>query len=244
MKISSFRKSLGTFMKPAIALLLGVVLTLAAPVGAFAAENSEMPDPSRSGPISVTFKNPENGKPIGGENVFALYKAADVVVDNGFRFVFRDKFAEAGDSLNEDSDLSAELASKLAKLADSRGISPVASSAKPDGSGVMSFDGLEVGLYLVVQTGTGKGDEAYTIDPFLVTIPLKGTDGALIYDVDATPKVGIKPNEKPPKKTPPPKHPPKLPQTGQLWWPVFVGTAAGVLLLVFGIMNKKRGGNN
>ena len=138
-------------------------------------------------------------------------------------------------------DVSAELAAKLAKLADSRGISPLVSSAKPDGSGVVSFDGLEVGLYLVVQTGTGKGDEAYTIDPFLVTIPLKGSDGALIYDVDATPKVGIKPNETPPKKTPPPKRPPKLPQTGQLWWPVFVGAAAGIILLVSGIMNKKRG---
>ena len=190
---------------------------------------------------SLTFKNPKNGKPVGGENIFALYKVADVVVDNGFHFVYRDKFAEADDSLSEDADLSAELAAKLAKLADSRGISPLVSSATPDGSGVVSFDGLEVGLYLVVQTGTGKGDEAYTIDPFLVTIPLKGSDGALIYDVDATPKVGIKPNETPPKKTPPPKRPPKLPQTGQLWWPVFVGAAAGIILLVSGIMNKKRG---
>ena len=241
MRMSNFRKALKMYMKPAAALLLGLVLTLAAPAGAFASENSEMPDLSRSGSISVTFKNPKNGKPVGGENIFALYKVADVVVDNGFHFVYRDKFAEADDSLSEDADLSAELAAKLAKLADSRGISPLVSSAKPDGSGVVSFDGLEVGLYLVVQTGTGKGDEAYTIDPFLVTIPLKGSDGALIYDVDATPKVGIKPNETPPKKTPPPKRPPTLPQTGQLWWPVFVGAAAGIILLVSGIMNKKRG---
>ena len=122
MRMSNFPKALKMYMKPAAALLLGLVLTLAAPAGAFASENSEMPDLSRSGSISVTFKNPKNGKPVGGENIFALYKVADVVVDNGFHFVYRDKFAEADDSLSEDAGLSAELAAKLAKLADSRGI--------------------------------------------------------------------------------------------------------------------------
>ncbi len=35
--------------------------------------------------------------------------------------------------------------------------------------------------------------------------------------------------------------PPKLPQTGQLWWPVFVMTPTGVLLLLLGVLHVLRG---
>lgn len=44
-----------------------------------------------------------------------------------------------------------------------------------------------------------------------------------------------------PPVTPPiePK-PPMLPQTGQLWWPVFVLLAGGLLLLIFGVIRRQR----
>ena len=36
---------------------------------------------------------------------------------------------------------------------------------------------------------------------------------------------------------------PKLPQTGQLWWPVPALTAAGLLLIVWGLLRRRGAGN-
>ena len=38
---------------------------------------------------------------------------------------------------------------------------------------------------------------------------------------------------------PPPENPPHLPQTGQLWWPVPVLMAAGLALVLFGVLRRK-----
>lgn len=46
-------------------------------------------------------------------------------------------------------------------------------------------------------------------------------------------------------KTPPSsQNPPKLPQTGQLWWPVPVLIASGILLLIIGVLATYLGDNN
>jgi hypothetical protein len=36
-----------------------------------------------------------------------------------------------------------------------------------------------------------------------------------------------------------PENPPRLPQTGQLWWPVLVCTCLGIMFIIFGIVNRK-----
>jgi len=53
-------------------------------------------------------------------------------------------------------------------------------------------------------------------------------------------KVPDKPETPPPHK--PPKTPPKrrIPRTGQLWWPVAVGFSAGAVLIVAGILMRKK----
>lgn len=48
-----------------------------------------------------------------------------------------------------------------------------------------------------------------------------------------------KPNEPTPAPTPTPTPPPKLPQTGVLWWPVPVLLAAGVVMILFGMIRRK-----
>ena len=219
-----------------------MVLSLAVPMGASATENKEFPDLNAEGSITVTLKNPKDGKSIGSENEFTLYKVADVVTENGYRFAYTADFAEAGTAPTADEQMNAELASKLSGIAKNSAAASVAKSSV-DSEGEISFGGLKVGLYLVVQSATGTGENKYAVAPFLVTIPMRETDGKLIYDVDATAKVGITPPEKPDRPPHKPPHPPKLPQTGQLWWPVFAAAAAGVLLLVAGVGNKRKNGS-
>lgn len=231
-------KSAGSILS--LVVVITMILALAAPMGASAAENKDLPDLDAEGSITVTLKNPKSGKPLGSENKFTLYKVADVTTENGYKFVYTEDFAEAGTAPAADSEMNANLASKLMKIAKNGAASIDTASAGSDGK--ISFGGLKVGLYLIVQSAAGTGDEKYAVDPFLVTIPMRGTDGTLIYNVDATAKVGITPPKNPPKP-PTPHRPPRLPQTGQLWWPVFVGAAAGVILLAAGILNKNKNGN-
>ena len=102
----------------------------------------------------------------------------------------------------------------------------------------MVFDSLAPGLYVISQPKAADGYEP--VAPFLVTVPFKGEDGKLQYDVDARPKV-----EKARKSTPTPTPPvtktppPKLPQTGQLWWPVPLLVIAGLLFILAGWRRKR-----
>ena len=110
-------------------------------------------------------------------------------------------------------------------------------SKEMDSEGKVSFDGLEVGLYLVVQDAQGEGDNKLSITPFLITIPQKNPDGSLVYDVDAAAKpLRVAKEELPPPPTPP--H--NIPQTGQLWWPVMMLGGLGVLVLFIGMTRKNR----
>jgi hypothetical protein len=110
-----------------------------------------------------------------------------------------------------------------------------------DADGVVSFDGLEVGMYLVMQAARGTGDNEFYLSPFLITIPYRNPDGTLSYDVNADSKpLGIYKEQVPPPPTPTPK---KIPQTGQLWWPVAALGAAGVLALTFGLVRRMKSGN-
>lgn len=70
--------------------------------------------------------------------------------------------------------------------------------------GIVSFDALPLGLYLVVQTENSKGYEA--INSFLVSLPMADESGWL-YTVDATPKVGAPTQEVTPPEPETPSKP-------------------------------------
>lgn len=234
-KINTIKKRSGSIVRAVLAMSLSLMILIGA-IPVAAAENGD-PDLDRVGSISITFKDPKTGKALGSGNKVGLYKVADVIIDDGYKFAYCSAFATAGTAPAADEDLNSALAEKLAKIAKDNSVSEDVSSKSIDSEGKVEFNDLKVGLYLVVQTAKGTGTQAYTINPFLVTIPYRDTDGTLIYDVNATPKVGI---EQPPTPPSPPRKPPHLPQTGQLWWPVMILGAAGVLFVVFGIVRKKR----
>ncbi|MFR0986221.1 MAG: LPXTG cell wall anchor domain-containing protein [Frisingicoccus sp.] len=68
-------------------------------------------------------------------------------------------------------------------------------------------------------------------------------DGSCVYDVTASPKMGTA--DKLASRTPNPKPAVsggKLPQTGQLWWPVPVMAIVGMLFVMFGWYRRRRFG--
>ena len=211
---------------------------------ASAAQNTEIPDPDRIGSISITFtyydENSGKTMPVTGGNSVGLYKVADVVVENGFKYVADERFAGAGEIPDTDEALDAanfDLATKMASIAENYPFD--VKSKEMDSGGRVSFDGLEVGLYLVAQDAQGKGNNKITVSPFLITIPQKNPDGSLSYDADAQ----AKPLRAAGEEVPPPPAPPtprRIPQTGQLWWPVIALGGTGILVICFGVLRKNR----
>ena len=99
-------------------------------------------------------------------------------------------------------------------------------------------------LYLAVQktapAGYGK------TEPFLVSLPYL-YEGEYQYDVASQPKTDLE-REVPTKPTSPATNPTfpggkKLPQTGQLWWPVPVLACGGLGCIVVGLFRRRRAGD-
>lgn len=106
-------------------------------------------------------------------------------------------------------------------------------------TGTVKFTNLKPGLYLIVQNVKSEGYSQ--IKPFLVSVP-QNINGKYIFDVNACIKHELAPKPKPecPETTPTtpctptPKPPQKLPQTGQLNWPVPVLAASGMIMFLLG----------
>ena len=204
------------------------------------AAGTEIPDLDRKGSLSITFS--VKGEPISDGNETGIYKVADAVEDEGYKFVYRGAFAEAGEMPEDLDAVNGELALKLEDIAEKQKAPLYTSSQKLDSNGNVTFSDLEVGLYLIVHTKkteitlSDKTKVVYTINPFLVSIPQK-KDGELVYDVTSKPKVSPEKKVTPPKTTPPPK---RIPQTGQLWWPVMALGVAGAVFVTFGVIRKMK----
>ena len=236
-KLNTMRRVTALAMCLTACLTMCLTLAWSAPIAAAAAEVREFPDLDKTGSITASFtyydKDSGNTLPVAGGNTVGLFKVADVEVHNGFIFVVDPRFASAG----EIPATSVELAGKMAKIAADYDfdIAPV----EMDSDGTASFSDLEVGLYLVMQAKQGTGDSNFVIAPFLVSIPYRNPDGSLTYDVNAQTKpIGIA--WIPPESPDEPDKPKKLPQTGQLWWPVMALGAAGAAFIIAGVAAKHR----
>lgn len=199
---------------PKILLSFLAVLLLLPCVAAFAAP--------QTGSVRITLHDLDTKQPVTGA-VWRLYQVASL---QGNAYVLTTAFAASGvDVQNLQSADAKQLAAYAAQLEGQE------QSAGSGGS--VQFSDLALGAYLLVQTG---GQDAYSIaEPFLVCVPMTSADGStLIYDIDASPKVSVKPAPDPtPSPTP---TGPKLPQTGQLNWPIPVLAAAGMTIFIVGFL--------
>ena len=204
-------KRISRLFKAVAALSMCLVLSVAG----MEVAGSELPDLSRKGSLSITFTC--DGKPISDGNKVGVFKVADVVSDNGFKFVWNGEFAAAG-AMPEDLDaVNGQLAEKLVNIAKDKKVPLYRNSQELDSDGKVTFSDLPVGLYLVVHTNkvettlSDKSTVTYTINPFLVSIP-QNNEGKLNYDVVTKPKVSPEKKTTPPPKkpTPPPKRVPRF----------------------------------
>lgn len=221
-------------MKRIAALLLALLLLCLAALPGFAYEGIDM---DKTGSVSLTMRY--DGKAVGGGS-FTVYRVGKVVDDDGnYSFALTDEFAGSGVKLTQTTIESADVAEELADYANE--VAATGTKVKIVSDGRATAAKLELGLYLFVQTTAAKGYEA--VHPFLVSVPMyeTGTE-TYTYDVDATPKLSTIKKQKPsgdessstPTPTPKSKKDSKLPQTGQLNWPVPVLAALGLGLILCG----------
>lgn len=247
-------KSIIKYIYKIYILGLMAVLICFSSMTALAAADSPSLDWTKDGDSSITVTlTDSSGVPVAGGEL-TLYQVASLVLDDGnMTYVYMDDFQNCGidlDALTHDSTDASDLAassSKLAAFAESAGLSGTVLS---NASGTVKFSGLNLGLYLVVQTQAA--DNYTTLDPFVVTLPLADEEtDAWIYDIDASPKMGTvtyvpepetpeepgtpdEPVEEVPAETAEPETV-TLAQTGQLNWPIPLLCAAGVLCVLTGI---------
>ena len=185
----------------ALLLVLCLLVTSALPALATSA-NIKLVDSSgnpTTGTIRVTLYDSANDKALSGGKL-TLYRVAEVKRQNGnLSYEYCGDFYGCGIALGDltDSTLAAQLQEYLPQSAEG-------TTKTIDADGNVTFCGLELGLYLIVQTEASKGYEP--INPFLVSLPM-AEDGKWNYAVDASPKVGAyaptKPDTPPTPPTPP-----------------------------------------
>ncbi len=225
-----------------ISVCLMTILLCTTCLSAAAADTTDI-DLGKKGSISLTLYSDEAGETV-TDGALTLYEVAELTLTDGnMAYVRTAAFAGFTGELDvEDTSLAKDLTAYVS----SGGVTGTTRTIASDGS--VSFSGLTLGLYLIVQTTQSTG--YYTIDPFLVTVPL-AQDGVWVYDVDASPKVEVKPEPAPepepeqepgptPEPTPTPTPDKTLPQTGQLFWPIPILAGAGALFIVIGSIMRRR----
>ena len=261
------RRAAGFALLLAAALTFGSVPALAssdvssggASQGSSAGSPVQQIDPDRTdGSITLNMDYTEDGTRramTGG--TLSLYQVAPVIIENGYHFdpsegTFANVDVQGLDEIYDISskkleDANPDLAAGLAKAA-ADPMNGIAADMRADiAEGKVSFTGLKPGLYLIVQTKAA--DNGLTINPFLISIPNANGE----YEITADPKPsipttggdtppGTTPGDKAPSKPKPTVRDTKIPQTGQLWWPVPFALGAGTVLLIMGARMRRRAG--
>lgn len=190
-----------------------------------AASAHPVPEPGKKGSITVSMQF--DGEPVPGGKL-TLYRVGEVSQDDGnYAFVPTGEFTRWGGDFGtlDSAEQNAQTAKSLKRFIQSNGEDISGITKRIGDNGEVTFFNLEQGLYLLVQTEPATGFSP--VNPFLVSLPFL-KDGEYLYDLDAQAKTELEQVPKPPQKPGG-----KLPQTGQLNWPVPVLAAAGLTL--FGI---------
>lgn len=261
------------------ALLLAVVLVLPLAPKAAAAEKQTVDPAKDTGSISLTLK----GDAGAAKNVeITLYQVGKgTVVNNNLVFELVDSLRDAeiekpvelnGLTAEENIANAAALKAAIEKLQNAQTGDVVPTwSDKTNDEGVVTFTGLPVGVYLVVQTSPSS--VYYSITSFLMYLPMTNEDGtAWEFAEMASPKLQRRSSggggdgepqlppvvlpdpevplgplepvepEEPGEEIPDPEVPlAQLPQTGMLQWPVPVLALAGLVLFSAGWMMDQKG---
>ena len=207
--------------------ILAAVLCLLLAVPVLALENGAM------GSVRIYMKDAVKGTPLAGGE-FECFEVAEALEESGEKvWRYTDAFRNCGASLSDVD--KASFVKALARHAENEGLSGEKASA--DEEGCLCFSVLPERLYLVTQNVATVG--YYPTEPFLIRTPSEGVDMEG-YQIHAIPKVMAEQSSKVPEGTTVSKTD-RLPQTGQLWWPVPVLTLAGLLAIAAGLSGNRKG---
>lgn len=183
---------------------------------------------------------------------FSLFQVADV--SKTAKYTLTDPFKNYPIVFeNLDSERWRELTQTLVGYVQRDGITPF-TTGKTDKNGQLVFEKLEKGLYLVVgESHTTEERLQYVVMPFLVSLPTLTDVDAWNYGPVVSPKYAIKELQGDDTGSKGDygfvadntRHDgtsqiDKLPQTGQLWWPVPVLITTGTILFIAGVLQRKR----
>ena len=147
------------------------------------AKENHIVDFSRKGSIEVTLHEMSEDTYVEGAEI-TIYKIADAYLNGvNLGFKYSEEFSTCSVSLN---DLTVDGLSK--DITSCVKPDSIGTSLITDNNGVVNFNNLDLGLYLVSQTN--KVDGYSNIDSFLVHIP-KVIDNSWTYDISADPKTDI-----------------------------------------------------
>ena len=184
-------------MKRLISIAAALALLMAVLILPAYAENVDM---SRRGSITATMAF--NGEPVPG-GTLTLYRVASLHPFEEDMFHYTAEFAESGVSLDV---LDFDTAVELATYVYYNQIQGLTQTIGEDG--VVKFEDLDVGLYLLIQWDPVEG--YYELSPFLISIP-NNENGVYVYDTESAPKQT--PDERPTE--PPTEEPPTEPPTDE-----------------------------
>ena len=175
---------------------------------------------------SITFLMDYNGSPL-EDGSLNLYKVGEICEEDG-NYFFQ---LINGKTIAQEKEIDQALADKLLSNA---GEQLRAKLTAPIKNGKAVFAELPVGLYVAWQDVEDASTGLQPIRPVLISVP-RFQNGAYELDVQAKPKNA--PEPVPSEPTEEPTKPPsgeKLPQTGQLVWPIPLLAMAGVTVFVLG----------
>jgi len=164
-KFSKLKKGL-------LAAALAVMLVMTLLPGAALADSTTTIDRNATGTLCIDLQY--GGSSLAG-GVFDIYHVATIDDSATLSYTLTSEFAASGVDINAVKTAS-EVESAAQTLAQyTSGATPATLTTNGDASDPASVSGLELGVYLVVQTGT----PAYyaTANPFLVYIPMTNEDG-------------------------------------------------------------------
>ena len=161
-----------TYLLTMIILLLGIT-----PVYA----SNNIVDFTKKGTITVTLNDEANNSYIEGANI-KIYKLADAYSNNhNLDFLYHENLESYQEDIKNDN-----ITNEILDIIYNSDISSY--ELTTNNLGYVSFNNLDLGLYLVEQTNQVLGYSK--IDSFLVYIP-QGTENGWTYEVNATPKTDI-----------------------------------------------------
>lgn len=185
------------------------------------------------------------GKALSGVPV-RLFRVADADVRGGYTPT--EDFSASGVALTglDSAGQWREAAQALSVWAKQQALTPLTvQTSGSDGAAV--FPALKAGLYLVEPEPLRRADGVYTFTPLLAAVSALNSDGDGWEEETAVlPKVAFEKDGKPSgpdsePDTPTPAEPgDRLPQTGQLKWPVPVLAVSGMALFAVGLRLTRR----